>query len=312
MEEKLIKTQKRKPLGKGLNSLLGLNDDIRINEHNSSQKGTMASNMPTESVIYISPDKIKRNPYQPRFHFEQDELQSLANSIKVDGIVQPLIVTKNEKNEFILIAGERRWRASRIVGLKEIPVIVKSVTPNESLRIAIIENVQRADLNVIEEGKAYQTLINDFEITHDECAIQVGKDRSTVTNLIRMLSLPQSVQQHLLEKNISMGHGRALLSLEDEELIVKACNIVVSKSLTVRQTESLVKKLKKSGSFDLNKAINNNRDNNLEYIAETLRGHFNTKVKLSGSGQRGKIEISYFTADELERILQNMTDGSMF
>ena len=312
MEEKLIKTQKRKPLGKGLNSLLGLNDDIRINEHNSSQKATTASNMPTQSVIYISPDKIKRNPYQPRFHFEQDELQSLANSIKVDGIVQPLIVTKNEKNEFILIAGERRWRASRIVGLKEIPVIVKSVTPNESLRIAIIENVQRADLNVIEEGKAYQTLINDFEITHDECAVQVGKDRSTVTNLIRMLSLPQAVQQHLLEKNISMGHGRALLSLEDEELIVKACNIVVSKSLTVRQTESLVKKLKKSGSFDLNKALNNNRDNNLEYIAETLRGHFNTKVKLSGSGQRGKIEISYFTADELERILQNMTDGSMF
>ena len=236
----------------------------------------------------------------------------MANSIKVDGIVQPLIVTKNDKNEFILIAGERRWRASRIVGLKEVPVIVKSVTPNESLRIAIIENVQRADLNVIEEGKAYQTLINDFEITHDECAIQVGKDRSTVTNLIRMLSLPQTVQQHLLEKNISMGHGRALLSLEDEELISKACDIVVSKGLTVRQTESLVRKLKKSGSFDLNKASSGKRDNNLEYIAETLRGHFNTKVKLSGTGQRGKIEISYFTADELERILQNMTDGSMF
>lgn len=310
MEEKLVKSQKRKPLGKGLNSLLGLNDDIRINEHNSATP--VSNRVASESVIYISPDKIKRNPYQPRFHFEQEELQSLANSIKVDGIVQPLIVTKNDKNEFILIAGERRWRASRIVGLKEVPVIVKSVTPNESLRIAIIENVQRADLNVIEEGKAYQTLINDFEITHDECAIQVGKDRSTVTNLIRMLSLPQTVQQHLLEKNISMGHGRALLSLEDEELISKACDIVVSKSLTVRQTESLVRKLKKSGSFDLNKASSGKRDNNLEYIAETLRGHFNTKVKLSGTGQRGKIEISYFTADELERILQNMTDGSMF
>ena len=312
MEEKIIKSQKRKPLGKGLNSLLGLNEDIRINEHSSDKSGANFDNGKTEHVIYVSPDKIKRNPYQPRFHFEQEELQSLAKSIKVDGIVQPLIVTKNEKSEYILIAGERRWRASRIVGLKEVPVIVKTVSPNESLRIAIIENVQRADLNVIEEGKAYQTLINDFNITHDECALQVGKDRSTVTNLIRMLSLPQSVQQQLLEKNISMGHGRSLLSLEDEDLIVKACNIVVSKSLTVRQTEALVRKLKKNGSFDLNSTDKLKRDNNLEYIAETLRGHFNTKVKLSGTGQRGKIEISYFTADELERILQNMTDGSMF
>jgi ParB family chromosome partitioning protein len=223
-------------------------------------------------------------------------------------VIQPLVVSKEGEN-YILIAGERRWRASQLAGFEKVPVIVKEVTPEDMLRLAIIENVQRANLNVIEEAEAYAMLIKDYGLTQDDCARKVGKDRTTIANMLRILALPQEVQDDLMNDKLSMGHGRALLALEDRLLILKARDIVLSKKLNVRQTEQLVKKMKKQGPLDDADNDRNKANADLDYLADTLRSQLRTKVKLYGSGGRGRIEISYFSPAELERILQLIGGG---
>lgn len=299
----------KKALGKGLNSLLGDFDDAPAG---GKSAGTGAKPVLSESdtrrladkmILRVSPDDIEANPHQPRKVFRQEDLISLSNSLKIDGVVQPLIVSRSEKaGKYTLIAGERRWRASKMAGLQTVPVILKEVTSDDMLRIALIENIQRADLNVIEEAHAFASLINDFGLTQEQCSKKVGKERATVTNTLRLLTLPKEIQDDLLEERLSMGHGRALLSLEDKKLMLRARDIVVKKQLSVRQTEQLCKRIKKGDSPE--KAASPIRASaDLDYLAETLRSHLRTKVKLSGSGARGKIEISYFSASELERIL---------
>lgn len=299
----------KKALGKGLNSLLG-----DVNEGSAGGKSAGEAPKPVLSeadtrrlaekmILRVSPDDIESNPHQPRKVFRQEDLVSLSNSLKIDGIVQPLIVARSEKaGKYTLIAGERRWRASKMAGLQTIPVILKEVTSDDMLRIALIENIQRADLNVIEEAQAFASLINDFGLTQEQCSKKVGKERVTVTNTLRLLTLPKEIQDDLLEERLSMGHGRALLSLEDKKLMLRARDIIVKKQLSVRQTEQLCKRIKKGDSPE--KAASPIRASaDLDYLAETLRSHLRTKVKLSGSGARGKIEISYFSASELERLL---------
>ncbi len=291
------RSSKKGGLGKGLNSLLGLDNQIEIETTREKKPQTEVTNL-----VEIEVSRIKPNPRQPRKIFNEDELVALSKSLKEDGVVQPLIVAKEEGGSYTLIAGERRWRASQMAGFSKVPALVKSVTPDEMLRIAIIENVQRSNLNVIEEAEAYAALIKDFGLTQEECAKKIGKDRVTVTNILRILTLPQEVQDNLMANQLSMGHGRALLSLSEKSLILRAQDIILTKKLSVRQTEQLVKKIKNNTE----KETVENEDPDLEYLAESLRSHLRTKVKLSGNGSRGKIEISYFSAAELERLLASI------
>ena len=253
----------KKALGRGLSSLL---------------KEEVVPIEVTGSTKQIDIDLIYVNSDQPRKYFEPSELKSLALSIKQDGILQPLVVSK-QRNGYSLIAGERRLRAAKIASLNKVPVIVKEGTPEKLLRLALIENIQRSDLSIIEEARAYESLIKEFGLTQEACARKVGKDRSTIANALRILALPIEVQSDLANKKLTMGHGRALLSLEEKEKILEAREIIDKKSLSVRQTEQLCKQLKSSNS---KKKPAKGIDNDLQYIADNLRSHLRTKVKLSG------------------------------
>lgn len=252
-------------------------------------------------------ERIEVNPFQPRKSFDAKEISDLAASIKRDGVIQPLIVKPPGASggRYVLIAGERRLRAAKEAGLSKVPVIFRreEMGANDMLRIALIENIQRSDLNVIEEAMAYESLMREHGLTQDQCANEVGKDRATVANSTRLLSLPTEVKSDLINKRLSMGHGRALLSLEAKPDILKARQIVLQKKLNVRQTEKLVKDFKKTDQQPTNQP---NPD--LEYLAENLRSFFRTKVRLLGNAQKGRIEISYFSPSELERLIQLMND----
>jgi ParB family chromosome partitioning protein len=289
---------KKGGLGKGLNSLLGLSD--LPSEEVVQKKSTLGIN---QSIIKtINPWEIEPNPQQPRKIFDSEKLRDLSESIKVNGLLQPLLVSKPAESEkYILIAGERRWRASKMAGLSTVPVVVKEVASDDMLRLALIENIQRHDLNIIEEAEAYASLINDYGLTQEECAKRVGKDRTTVTNALRILTLPKEILDDLLEDRLSMGHSRCLLALPDKKTILKARDIIIKKNLSVRQAEQLVKRIKSQGFATKKDKEAFNPD--LEYWAESLRSKLKTKVRLAGSGSRGKIEISYFSGSELERIV---------
>ncbi len=299
---------KKSGLGKGLNSLLGLSETESGGAMASRTNSSPSDRSSGQGVIVeLDINKISPNPKQPRKVFDEEDLQSLAKSLKQDGLVQPVLVTKAASGDYNLIAGERRWRASKMAGLTKIPALVKDANPDEMLRIAIVENVQRSNLNVIEEAEAYQSLIQEFGLTQEQCADQVGKDRVTVANLLRILQLPEDVQADLVAGRLSMGHGRALLSLQDPELIQQVRDLVLKNSLSVRQTETLVKRVKKHGWPEQQSSEVKNHD--LDYIADSLRSHLRTKVMLKGSGSRGRIEISYFSAGELERIMRLIGGG---
>ncbi|MEZ4742870.1 MAG: ParB/RepB/Spo0J family partition protein [Bdellovibrionota bacterium] len=306
---------KRGALGKGINSLLG---DVDLSESNNnifsednldsaskSASNSTSSGMGVDKRIFsIDPQLIDPNPQQPRRFFHDKDLQELCDSIKVDGVLQPLIVSKEDtESRYTLIAGERRLRASKMAGLKKVPVIIKNGASDDLLRLALIENIQRADLNVIEEAYAYQSLIADYGLTQEQCAQRLGKERSSIANAIRLLLLPKEVQDDVIESRLTMGHGRALLSLEDKKQILRVRDIILKKNLSVRQTEKLCKTVKSDGDTALQGSESNVPNPDLEYIADKLRSRFRTKVKLSGTGSRGKIEISYFSVAELERIL---------
>ena len=314
---------KRGALGKGITSLLG-NFEPELIPQASAKAGAASTDspqyqapiqpkpgiesQPQKAVAEILIDQIEVNPHQPRRIFRDTELTSLAASIKQDGVIQPVTVTKTSvPGKFMLIAGERRLRASKIAGITKIPAIIRDpMTEQEQLRIALIENIQRQDLNVVEEAEAYQSLIQDFGLTQEQCAEKVGKERSTVANILRIIQLPKEVQDDLVEARLTMGHGRALLSLEDKKAILRARDIVIKRTLNVRQTEQLCKSYKASNSLQQGGATKASSQADLDYIADSLRAVLRTKVKLSGSGSKGKIEVSYFSAAELERLLTLM------
>lgn len=311
MSESDSKKTKKTVLGKGLNSLLGLNSDMNDTPTKKEVVPSSPANDGRVSVLEVRPEAIEPNPNQPRKHFVQAEIEELATSLKVDGVLQPLIVTtkQDEPGRFLLIAGERRWRASQLAGLQKVPVIIKDISPNDRLRVALIENIQRADLNVIEEALAYRSLIEEIGLTQEGLAQKIGKDRATIANTMRLLSLPDEVQQDIVNKKLTMGHGRALLSIGDNPKILMAREIVLKKDLSVRQTEQLCKKIKKEGLEEKkpeNPVAPSTANADLAYLMEHLRSHLRTKVKFIGSASRGKIEISYFSAVELERILNTI------
>jgi len=307
-------TAKRSALGKGITSLLGGADiDVVANASAPQPKVDIPvhqamSQAPANSaghVLRLRIDDIEPNPQQPRKLFDDQALKELAASLREDGLLQPVVVTKNDEKtgRYMLVAGERRWRASKLAGLTEIPAIVREGASQDLLRLALIENIQRSDLNVIEEAEAYSSLIKDYGLTQEQCAERVGKDRTSVTNAIRLLALPRELQDDLLEDRLTMGHGRALLGLEDKKLMLRARDIVIKKQLNVRQTEQFCKTFKDAAQVGEKSTglLKNKAD--LDYIADTLRSHLKTKVRVTGNGSRGKIEVSYFSAAELERIL---------
>lgn len=282
----------KKGLGKGLDSLIV--EKIEPKAKDSKE------NVSRETLVNIN--LIEPNKSQPRTNFDEDALHELADSIKLHGIIQPLIVHK-KGNRYEIIAGERRWRASRIAGLKEIPVIIKEYTKQQILEIALIENIQREDLNAIEEAIAYEKLVTEFKLKQDEVAERVGKSRVSVTNSMRLLKLDKRVQQMVIDDMISGGHARAILSIEDGEIQYRIATKVFDEKLSVRETEKLVKHMLKDKP---EKEIAATSDDSFIYkeIEERMKAIFGSKVEIRrGNNNKGKIEIEYYSQDDFERIL---------
>ena len=254
-------------------------------------------------------EKVLPNKNQPRKTFDSNGIHELSLSLERDGFLQPLVVLPlNNDGFYPLIAGERRLRAAKKLGLPTVPVLIKDFSHKDSKRAALVENIQRRNLRVLEEAKAYEELILEFGYTHERCAEELGVDRSKITNFLRLLSLPESVQESLDKGDVSMGHARALLSLKASPLRLKeAHNLVCKKGLSVRQTEALCRRLlKNSETSPLDGDLGTkdvSEDPNIEYLADRLRQKLKTKVRLLGAGGRGKIEISYFSPSEFERIV---------
>ena len=296
------KSQEKKQLGKGLQSLLGGVDTSWVRNTGSDHSEGRAE---TSLLHHIPTELIDPNPEQPRKVFNHAEISDLSRSLRQDGVLQPLVVMKSSSaaGRYILIAGERRLRASKLAGLRTVPALLRDVSGNDRLRIALIENLQRSSLNAIEEARAYNALIREHGLTQEQCAEKVGKDRTTIANALRLLGLPGLVQEDLMSGRMSMGHARALASLEKEADILKARDIILKKELSVRKAEQLCRTVKKSGSGISGEGAVIRTDPDMEYIADSLRSYLRTKVRITGTSQRGKIEISYFSVAELERVL---------
>ena len=276
---------KKFALGKGLGALIP--DDI--NEGN-------------EGKLMISLNKIKSNIDQPRKSFDNEKIAELAESIKNHGIIQPLILKENGGG-YIIVAGERRWRAAKMVGLKEVPAIVMDLTEKQVLEISLIENIQREDLNSIEEATAYKKLINDFSLTQEQLSKRIGKSRVAITNTLRLLNLSDDVQQYIIEGVISEGHGSALLAITDSKLQYELAQNVIDDKLSVRELEMQIRKLKDNSGRSKSKS---RKENNPYYkdLTERLENYFGTKVNITNKNNKGKIEIEYYSEEDLQRILE--------
>ena len=272
---------KKVTLGRGLDALIPVEKD-------------------DNGYILVSVDQLKPNPFQPRQEFDEISLNELSASISENGIIQPLIVRKTEMG-YEIIAGERRWRAAQKIGLNLVPVILKKATDREILQLALIENLQREDLNPLEEALAYEQLIGDFGLTHDEISKRIGKERSTITNQIRLLKLPDSVKEALRRGNITAGHARALLSIESPNEANELLQSIINQKLSVRQTERLVQNLYRLKD---QKRKTNDIDYHLDYITDELKKAFGTQIRIIDKKGKGKIEIEYYSKEELERIIE--------
>ena len=291
-------TDPRKALGKGLSALLPSRPaPVR------QESGAAPESAPTP-VHSLPIDSIEPNPMQPRTVFTGDRLNELAQSIRANGIIQPLIV-RHEGNRYQLVAGERRWRAARLAGLKEVPVVVQDFANDRLLEVALIENIQREDLNPIEVAQALDRLAREHNLSHEEIGNRTGKDRTTVTNLIRLLRLPQEVQLLVAEQQLSMGHARAVLGLPSEELQKQVAHQAAASNLSVRQVERLIQGL--TNRREEAASPENNKDTpydpNVAAATRELEATLGTRVRIvSQNPSRGRIEIEYFTPDDLDRI----------
>ncbi len=267
-------------------------------------------NQDEEEEKYFSCEigKIVPNQFQPRTHFDEKSLGELADSIREKGIIQPLVVVSNEDGSYGLIAGERRLRASQLVGLEEVPVIVRDVSgDDELLELALIENVQRQNLNPIEEAQAYEKLIKGFSYTQEEAAARVGKKRSTVTNRLRLLQLPDFIQEDIASKRLTEGHARAILRLSDDSSAMKeARDHIISKSMSVRQAEKLTSRMKLDNTGtrgSIPKQSNVIPESFSRSLVNRVTNRLHSKVQLVQNGSRGKLEIDYYSLDDLERLI---------
>ena len=299
----------KRGLGRGLSNLIPTDDTIEDVSTKTSKQTKTSSAVKTEVVKKVEQtlniNRIEPNKNQPRKEFNEDALQELADSIKQFGVIEPLVVVKR-KGYYELIAGERRWRAARLAGLKEVPVVIKDYDDQQIVEIALIENIQREDLNPIEEAHAYERLIQEFNLTQDEVAERVSKSRTTVTNALRLLKLTEKVQQMLIDDMLSTGHVRALITIADPQLQYETAMYIFDKKLSVRETESYVKKL-------LNKKpkekTSEKEDPELSFLYKALENRLKeslgTKTTIKAKTKdSGKIEIEYYSQEDLERITQ--------
>jgi ParB family transcriptional regulator, chromosome partitioning protein len=278
----------RKALGRGLNALLGTPD------------------LETDQLREIDTDRIIPNSHQPRKNFDEDALNELANSIREHGIVQPIVVRPLEDGFFQLIAGERRWRASQRAGLARLPAVVRVAAENSALELALIENLQREDLNPMEEAQAYERLITDFGLTQEEVARRVGKNRATIANMLRLLRLPPEVQQWLRENRLTTGHAKALLSLSDLDAILDSAKKIIQGNYSVRQAETLVARYANNSLKDDPAGGRGAVDPNVKAAIHALEQALGTKVTVQESGGKGKIELHFFSFEEMNRLYEGL------
>ena len=290
---------KKSGLGKGLDSLIP-NKKNDISDSKVEKKQEKENDSPKSGEIMVRINEVEPNRDQPRKDFDEDALMELADSIRQFGILQPLLVQK-KKNYYEIIAGERRWRAAKLAGIKEVPIIVKDYTDQEIVEISLIENIQRENLNPIEEAMAFKRLLQEFQLKQDEVAERVSKSRTAVTNSMRLLKLSPRVQQMIIDDMISTGHARALLAIDDEEQQFILASKIFDEKLSVRETEKLVKALKNP-----KKEVKKEKSEHTfiyENIEEQIKNIMGTKVSVNQKANgKGKIEIEYYSEEELERI----------
>jgi ParB family chromosome partitioning protein len=281
--------RKKRALGRGLSAL--------IPEIEKSLE-------PSKDFFYCEIELIRPNRYQPRMQFAEDELAELCQSIKEQGILQPLLV-REENDGFELIAGERRLRAAKRAGLTQVPVVIKRIDNSKLLELSIVENIQRADINPIEESEAYHRLITEFQLTQDNVATRVGKSRSAVANFLRLRQLPDLIKASIQEGKLTMGHARALLGIENSNQQMAAWRAVIRKDLSVRETEDLIRSLK--GEKKKPKVSRKStEDLYLLSLADDLSRHFGTKVVIKQRGQSGRVEIEFYSNEDLDRLIQRL------
>lgn len=279
----------KKRLGKGLSALI--NSDENIDQSRIEE-------------IFI--DQIEANPFQPRSNFDEDALNELAKSIEKKGVIQPITVRKIKAEKYQIVAGERRWRASKLAGLKKMPAVIRDFNDQEMLEIALIENIQREDLNPIEEAAAYKEMLDNFEITQTELAKQVGKSRSNVSNMVRLLKLDDKVKNHLQQGTITIGHARALLALEDSQTQIAACENIIIQDLTVRETEKYVDKLKNPFKDKKNSLKKDELDPVWQEAAAKLEKKLKTKVKIKKRKKNNLLQIEVESIDKLNNLLEKL------
>jgi ParB family transcriptional regulator, chromosome partitioning protein len=288
---------KRPALGRGLSALIP----------DAPPPTTPASAPPpasTEHALEIDSDLLRPNKFQPRVRIDDAKIDDLARSIKTNGIIQPIVVRKVDDG-YEIVAGERRWRASQRAGLLKVPVVVRNIPDDRLLAAALIENIQREDLNPIEEAQAYRRLADEFQLTQEQIADAVGKDRSSVANYVRLLRLPHEIRENVAAGTLSMGHARAVLALTDEAAQLRLARDVVAKQLSVRETEVLVKK----ASSPAPKREEPEKDVHTRAAEDKLRFALGTRVRIVRKGKGGRVEIDFASEDELHRIYEQLTDG---
>lgn len=283
----------RTGLGKGLDALIPAGGKIPPSVSAGSAGG----------VQQVSVEAIQRNPRQPRIHFKEEELTELAESIRQHGVIQPLIVTPKPDGKFVLIAGERRWQAAQRAGLRTVPVITRQANNQEMLEVALIENVQRADLNALEEAEAYRQLVEEFGLSHESVAKRVGKSRVAVTNTLRLLALADAVKQALADEKITEGHARSLLALSSHKAQASALQTILNFSMSVRQAEELIRKL--TGQKPV-KAKKPNQNADVRDVEKRLQRSLGTKVALKHGKKGGTVTIYYYSDEELDALLEKL------
>lgn len=284
--------RKKLALGRGLDALIP--DMVPV--HEAAEDGV------AKPYLECDIDLIQPNSYQPRTRFGPEELAQLSESIRAQGVLQPLLVRQIDMG-YELVAGERRLRAAKMAGLRQVPVMVKTVSDAQMLEMSIVENIQRENLNPIEEAEAYHRLIEEFGLTQEQASTRVGKSRSAVANLLRLRHLPEPIKDSISEGRLSMGHARALLGADTPAQQNAAWRAIVHKGLSVRQAEALIKKLR-SASEAVERKKNSSEDRHLSSVAEALSRRFGTKVEIKRRGKKGKLEIEFYSNDDLNRLLE--------
>lgn len=330
-------TNKKQRLGRGLGSLLGNNDNLNITEMPGPNPGhinrqnPIATNLtgqpavkptalntqdiqpavpPEARVWQVGIEKLVASEFQPRSHFEKEKLEELAQSIKQNGILQPIVARKLASGRFEIIAGERRWRASQIAGLKEVPVILKTLSDQSALELAIVENIQREDLNAIEEAEAYQRLATEFKLTQQQVAEKVGKERATVANSMRLLMLAMPIREMLVKNEISAGHAKVLLSLTNLEKQIEIAKRIPQQKLSVRQLEKIVASevVEKTGTQKDQMPESNVTQRLISGLAEELQKILGTKVSIDYLNSKGKISVHFYSDEELTQLVDKLKE----